>query len=467
MDGLGHAHGPTRQPAVAGTFYPAGAAELRGQLEGMLAEASHAGSGAGRTVASGRRPKAMVVPHAGTVYSGPIAASAYALLQGAAPETQRVVLLGPSHRVALEGLALPGCGAFETPLGAVPVDAEGAAAALAIPGVRENRAAHAREHSLEVQLPFLQLVLGSFSIVPLVVGEASPELVARVLEALWGGEETLFVISTDLSHYLPYREAQDLDGRTTLQLLALDEAGIEEGQACGRAGLQGLLRLSRRRRLRARQLDLRNSGDTAGDRGRVVGYGAFAFSAPDPEEPSQERAQLITALARASLRSLFGGPSPARPTGPPWLLEPRACFVSLHKRGELRGCIGVTTARAPLWEEVARCARSAASEDTRFPPVEPEELADLSIEVSVLSQPEPLPAASEEEALAALRPGVDGLLLEAAGRRAVFIPAVWGQLPSPREFLQQLQRKAGLPARWTPGTLLQRFTAEQYEEEEP
>lgn len=253
-----------RQPAAAGTFYPGLRRTLEASVDALLATAAPRGA----------RPKALVVPHAGYVYSGPIAASAYAQLQ--APLPTRVVLVGPSHFDPLRGLALPACSAFQTPLGAVPVDARAAAALAGFSWVVASRAAHAHEHSLEVQLPFLQRVLPAFSVVPLAVGRASADEVAQVLEALWGGDETLVVISTDLSHYLPYAEARALDERTARSILQADDA-IDDEQACGAYGLRGFLQVARRRGLRSAQLDLRSSGDTAADRSRVVGYGAFAF----------------------------------------------------------------------------------------------------------------------------------------------------------------------------------------------
>lgn len=256
--------GNVRPAAVAGTFYPGLRRALESSVDAYLSEA----------VRRERRPKALVVPHAGYVYSGPIAGSAYAQLR--APLPTRVVLLGPAHYELVRGLALPACEALETPLGEVPVDTEAAAAALRLPCVVESADAHAREHSLEVQLPFLQRVLPFFHLLPLAVGRASAAEVAQVLEALWGGEETLVVISTDLSHYLPYEAARRADAKTARAILARDPE-VGHDQACGADGLRGLLEVARRRGLAVEQLDLRSSGDTAGDRGRVVGYGAFAF----------------------------------------------------------------------------------------------------------------------------------------------------------------------------------------------
>jgi hypothetical protein len=263
-----------RPAAVAGLFYPGDPAELAGEVDRLLAGAPPA-----KTAQGGALPRALIVPHAGYRYSGPIAASAYALLRDAGPRVRRIVLLGPSHFVALRGLALPDAAALETPLGQVPVDLDAAERASKLPEVTSFAPAHAREHSLEVQLPFLQRVLPGVPVVPLVVGRAAPEAVARVIEALWDEPGTLVLVSSDLSHYLPWEVARGVDGDTAQRIVALDER-IESEEACGSTGIRGLLVAARRRGLTARQLDLRNSGDTAGDKRRVVGYGAFAFEEP-------------------------------------------------------------------------------------------------------------------------------------------------------------------------------------------
>lgn len=264
-----------RPAAVAGMFYPDDPRELRATLQAMLSDAAEAPAEA----LGGPAPKAMIVPHAGYVYSGPIAASAYARLRPAAARIRRVVLIGPCHRVAVRGLAVSGADAFATPLGTVPVDRPAVETVLALPFVQCLDAAHEAEHALEVHLPFLQSVLGEFSLVPLVAGDAAPAEVAAVLERLWGGEETLIVISSDLSHYLPYDAAREIDRRTCSAIERLDPAAITWEQACGRVPVSGLLLAARRHGLAVTTLDLRNSGDTAGDRRRVVGYGAWMFTA--------------------------------------------------------------------------------------------------------------------------------------------------------------------------------------------
>lgn len=260
-----------RPPAVAGSFYPRNPDELRSAVEGYLREAPANGEGP--------PPKAVIAPHAGYVYSGPIAGSAFRRLASGAETIQRVILIGPAHFVPIRGLALPGHPRFATPLGEVTVQPEGAQAALRLPQVRVIPEAHAREHSLEVELPFLQVLFGDFVLVPLVAGDATGAEVADVLERLWGGPETLIVISSDLSHYLPYEAAQQTDRATADEILALG-GPLQSRQACGAVPVNGLLEVARRRGLVPELLDLRNSADTAGDPSRVVGYGAFAFHEP-------------------------------------------------------------------------------------------------------------------------------------------------------------------------------------------
>jgi AmmeMemoRadiSam system protein B len=262
--------GQVRPAAVAGRFYPADPLELRRVIEGFLREVR---------AAEARAPKAVIAPHAGYIYSGPIAASAYARFIPARDAIKRVVLLGPSHYVAFRGLATTSAEAWGTPLGEVPVDRDTVRQVSALPQVSIMEEAHALEHSLEVHLPFLQVVLGEFKIVPLVVGEAEDEQVARVIETLWGGDETRFVISSDLSHYYDYTTARDLDAATARAIEQLKPQDIGHEQACGRMPICGLLRAAQAHGLRAETVDLRNSGDTAGPRSEVVGYGAWAFVA--------------------------------------------------------------------------------------------------------------------------------------------------------------------------------------------
>lgn len=256
-----------RPPAVAGMFYPAEAEELQSQVDRFLRAAT----------AAGEPPKAVIAPHAGYIYSGPIAASAYARLRPLRDAISRVVLLGPSHRVAFRGLAASSASAFRTPLGDIPLDRPALDSLRDLPQVRVLDQAHALEHSLEVQLPFLQTMLKDFKLVPLVAGDATYAEVAEVLERLWGGPETLIVISSDLSHYHDYATARRMDKTTSQAIEDMQPERIDYEDACGRTPVGGLLTAARAHGLHAEIVDLRNSGDTAGPRDQVVGYGAYVL----------------------------------------------------------------------------------------------------------------------------------------------------------------------------------------------
>jgi AmmeMemoRadiSam system protein B len=257
-----------RPPAVAGYFYPAEPGALRNAVVTFLASAP-------RIV---HDPKVLIAPHAGYIYSGPIAGSAYASWRDIKAPVQRVILLGPAHRVGFRGLALPSARYFATPLGTVPIDQVAASAIVELPQVYTRDDAHAQEHSLEVHVPFLQVLFGEFELVPLVVGDARPAEISAVLDALWGGDDTRIVVSSDLSHYHDYATAQAIDAATTEAIRALNYEAIGPRQACGCMPVRGLLYRARQHQLKVTVLDVRNSGDTAGTRDRVVGYGAYALN---------------------------------------------------------------------------------------------------------------------------------------------------------------------------------------------
>jgi hypothetical protein len=445
-----------RHPAVAGLFYPADPAALTEAVAGLLA------AGPARDLPA---PKAVVAPHAGYIYSGPVAAAAYRRLGAARGRIRRVVLLGPSHRLPFRGLALPAARIFRTPLGDIPVDAAAIAAIAGLPGIARLDAAHDNEHSLEVHLPFLQATLGSFSLVPLVVGDSDAGTVATVLDALWGGPETLIVVSTDLSHYHDHGTARRRDAATARAIERFAPAALGYEDACGRRPLGGLLAAAAARGLACLRLDLRNSGDTAGPRHRVVGYGAWQFSDPGERHLSADLHRELLALAA---RAIEDGIAAGRPDEngerlPPELQTQRASFVTLTRGDALRGCIGSLEAKRGLGPDVAANAWAAAFRDPRFRPLGAAEREGLVIGVSVLSPPRPLPAASESDLLAAIEPGRDGLLLHAGERRATFLPQVWCELSDPRAFVAALKHKAGIaPEAWPAGIAFWRYRAESF-----
>jgi MEMO1 family protein len=424
-----------RPAAVAGMFYPRDSRALAAEVDELLGGVEELAPRLGF-------PKALVVPHAGYIYSGPVAARAYDELACARGIVRRVVLMGPVHRVAVRGLAAPTADAFETPLGAVAVDREALRSLHDLPQVVQSDPAHAMEHSLEVQLPFLQKVLGEFTLVPFAVGTASVEEVAEVLERLWGGAETLIVISTDMSHYHSYEEARNVDA-ATLARIAAHATDINHEEACGATPLNGLLSYARKRNIPVRLLAACNSGDTAGGRDRVVGYSSFALYEGGEVSRAEASATLLKIARNAIEETLFD-------KGPvsfdaPWLRQTGATFVTLMKDGQLRGCIGSLQASRPLAQDVAENALGAAFRDPRFPALSASEWPQCQVEVSLLSTPKPLRFADEADLLQQIRPGEDGLILEAEGRRATFLPQVWESVPDTRAFLNELIRKAGLP----------------------
>jgi AmmeMemoRadiSam system protein B/AmmeMemoRadiSam system protein A len=419
-------------------FYPRDAGELEREVAELI-------DGVESLAPRFGHPKALVVPHAGYIYSGPVAARAYDELAAARGVVKRVVLLGPVHRVPVRGLALPGVEAFDTPLGRIPVDAEAVRMLAPFRQVVTSPAAHATEHSLEVQLPFLQKMLGDFSLLPLAVGDARPQEVREVIERLWGGPETLWVISTDLSHYHGYEDARRID-RATLARIAAFDTDINHEEACGATPLNGFLAAARSRGLSIRLVGACNSGDTAGGRERVVGYAAFSLY--EGQRVSLEDAGLtLLAIARAAIGHRLGVHAEAPRTDvAPWLARPGASFVTLMLEAKLRGCIGSLAATRRLGEDVAENAQAAALRDPRFAPLSPGEWPRCEVEVSVLSPAKPLRFADEAEMLAQIRAGEDGVILEHEGRRATFLPQVWESLPEKPRFLGELMRKAGIPA---------------------
>jgi AmmeMemoRadiSam system protein B/AmmeMemoRadiSam system protein A len=461
-----HQHRPA---AVAGQFYSADPDSLRAQLSGWLSSPT--------TPARSGAPKMLVVPHAGYMYSGAMAARAYALLAPFREQFTRVVLLGPCHRVAVHGLAMPSVEGFDTPLGSVPLDREALGHIAGLPQVVVSDAAHALEHSLEVQLPFLQQVLGDFTLVPLAVGSIGSAAVAEVLETLWGGDETLIVISTDLSHFLSAKQARARDERTVQRMLTLTPTLVPE-EACGAMPLNGALMAAARHGLQPVLLGACNSGDVTGDRDRVVGYAALALWASEarqtvddisaPEQSIPEEAGLGAALlarARNAIAARIGQPLRAEPDHPN-LEQPGATFVTLHHRGRLRGCIGRLEAGShSLDQDVRLNAHRAAFEDPRFNPLAAHEWEELDLEVSLLQPPEPLAWVSEDHALASLRPGVDGVIFRWRQHRSTFLPQVWEQLPDAAGFLAALKQKAGLPADfWADDVELARYRVRVFRE---
>tara|TARA_R110001583_G_scaffold71050_6_gene200620 strand:+ start:60915 stop:62390 length:1476 start_codon:yes stop_codon:yes gene_type:complete len=474
-----------RPAAIAGTFYPADAKELRTTITKLMASAT---THAPRESA----PKAIIVPHAGLVFSGAIAADGFATVVPAIHTIKRVVIIGPAHRMAFQGIAAADATAFATPLGTVPVDGAAINSALALPQVQRLNEAHVQEHGLEIELPFIQHLFAGqpdVQIVPLLVSRCAAHQIEEVVEKLWGGPETLIVISSDLSHFHDDATARQMDDRTRqlIENFRAEELGFED--ACGCLPIVGLLRVARKRGMTVKTLSLQNSSATSGDTSRVVGYGAWAFYdglASDPQNDDindetdfvdttqnilNRHGKDLLSLASQSIRHGLAQGGPLQPDTdrlPAPLQQPGACFVTLKQNGNLRGCIGSILAHRNLAQDVCENAFKAAFGDPRFNKITLDALNDdLEMSISVLSPPQPFPFANEADFIARLTPFEDGIILTDGNRRGLFLPQVWDQLPDPTDFVRHLKRKAGLPMDYWSNTITaQRFVTRAIESRE-
>lgn len=446
--------GGVRPAAVAGMFYPADPGELRAAVAACLGEAPADEPAAG--------PKAVIAPHAGYRYSGPTAGAAYQALRARRQEIERVVVIGPAHRVRLAGVGLSSARAWATPLGDVEVDVATVNDLSEQPDVRVADDAHAPEHSVEVHLPFVQEVFGPVPVVPLVVGSTDAAVVARVLDSVWGGPETAIVVSSDLSHYLDEPTARRRDARTGHAIVEARPDDIGPHDACGYLPIGGLLTAALPRGLGPRPLELTTSAATAGNATRVVGYGSFSLL-PLPEVDADDARWLAGLAARAIDHELrTGRPFPLTDAGlriPDAVRSPGTTFVTLERGPDLLGCIGSLDVRRALWRDVARNARGAAFEDPRFTPLAADDdRSGVTVEVSVLSPLRPLTAGSGDEVAEQLRPGIDGLVLAAGTQRGTFLPDVWDKIGTPAAFVTELVRKAGWAEPWPPDARAWRYT---------
>jgi AmmeMemoRadiSam system protein B/AmmeMemoRadiSam system protein A len=446
---------------VAGLFYPADPGELAAGVDASLAKASP----------PELAPKAVIAPHAGHIYSGDIAGAAYRLLARRKGEIKRIILLGPTHRMPVRGIALSPADAWASPLGALAVDRAARDGLARRPGVSVAPEPFEGEHSLEVHLPFIQRALGEVEIVPILVGQPTAGQVCEVLEQLWGGPETAIVVSSDLSHFHDYDTATRKDQETAGGIERLQPQVCEGDRACGFHAIAGLLEQARRRDLRATALDLRNSGDTQGGRGRVVGYGSFAFEYAHAAQVDADARRTLIDLARqvVSQAALHGGAPPKLNINgqlPRSLLAQRASFVTLTIDGRLRGCRGALLAQRSLIVDVADNAWQSGFGDPRFPPLSAAELEQLAFHISILSTPRRIACENEAELVRSLQPDVEGLIIRDGGRQSVFLPSVWEQIHDPLTFVRELKLKAGMPAdHWSSGFEAFRFVTESFGED--
>jgi len=473
--GIGHA--AMREPAWAGRFYPGSREDLARLIDTLLRQADRQGEACD----PGRDLRALIMPHAGYAYSGITAAHAARAIRR--DGFTRVLLLGPDHRVGFAHASVTTASQWRTPLGTVPIGDTRSIVNKHLEWFTHVKASDRSEHCLEVILPFLQTRLSQFELIPLVLGPCDPEGMAQVLAGLVEDSRTLLVVSADLSLYLPYDTAVKRDTETLERILALDPNWLDdqENRTCGRYPVGVLLALARRQHWRPVLLHYNNSGDTAGDKDAVVGYGAVAFYGGEPMQSWSESQALspkqgaaLVALARRTLAGHFGetfSPDETRKLdaqlADPALQTPSGTFVTLKIDNQLRGCIGSLAATAPIVEGVRENALNAALHDPRFPPLKKKELDTVQIEVSVLTEPVALEYSDADDLVAKLKPGVDGVIIKRGYASATFLPQVWEQLPRTESFLSHLCMKAGLPAdQWREGDLTVMVYGVQYFEEE-
>ncbi|MEW5804425.1 MAG: AmmeMemoRadiSam system protein B [bacterium] len=462
-----------RLPVVAGQFYP----EEKGKLERMIQRFLKEGKG---NPVSGR-VRGLIAPHAGYIYSGPIAATGYQKID---PATKTVIVLAPSHYIGADSASIMDVDCYRTPLGDIPLSPIAAT-------LRKQRlfspllVMDQKEHSLEVQLPFLQVMLKNFDLVPITIGQADPLPIARALLPFID-EHTLVVASSDLSHYYPYKEAQILDKSCVEAITAMDFGKVAECEACGKIPILVLLEIARQKGWQGKLIDCRNSGDTEGPSDRVVGYASIAFvsesgsggeeskaeakagdnenevkkaadkdmafaldkdaGASHSESVTEADQKMLLGLARTKIANTLmdeeNDPLPENLSS--YVKEKRGCFVTLHKNGQLRGCIGTIIPEERLCDCVQKNAFNAAFRDPRFSPLSKKELDQIKIEISILTLPRQLHFSNVEDLKRKLRPQIDGVILSQGWHRATYLPQVWEQLPDKDDFLESLSQKAGM-----------------------
>lgn len=441
-----------QDPVVAGQFYPGGASSLKMMVEGMIAQAPQ------KTLDG--HILGLIAPHAGYQYSGKIAATAFKQLEG--KKYSRVVVVAPSHHVPIDGAALSTKDVYRTPIGDIPIDKDSVQKLLKNSSwAKDDQRAYEKEHSLEVELPFLQTVLKNFKLVPLVIGTFDKNVLNSIAEDLnktFQSDDTLFIASSDLSHFQPYDEAVKRD-KKTISLICdkpdeeyYNAVTKEDAQLCGAAPVYIMKELAKKRGATLKLLEYANSGDTAGNKSRVVGYAAIAVVMPNPFGDKQK--QELLKLARTTVEAYVKGAKLPPLPPDPVLKKDGAAFVTLKKHGILRGCIGQIIAQGPLNKTVQEMAIAAAANDPRFPPVKSDELKDITVEISVLTAPEDLPDPLS------VRVGTDGLIIEKGFARGVLLPQVpteqgWNK----EQYLEGICQKAGLSKDAWKDAKLRRFQA--------
>lgn len=455
-----------RNPAVAGFFYPSSGSPLNKMVDGYLSQ---------KLPESTIQPKILIVPHAGYKYSASIAASAYRELLPYRDKIKNVIIVGPAHRIWVEGAALSASDTFSTPLGKISINKDINEIISQNADIIYANDAHKDEHSIEVQLPFLQKSLKDFKIIPIVYGGISPQNLAKALSPYMGDDKTIIIFSADMSHYLDYENAKKQDAQTA-EMIKSGLTDIKNHMSCGSTGLNTALILAKENNLVPKLLDSGNSGDTSGDKNSVVGYASWIFTEEDSAPQKKlskieqevenlnkfvkEYGSALVAVAKKSLQEAVKKNKyiPEKGEFPDALFDKGASFVTIKKDNILRGCIGSLVPHNAIIRDVATNTYKASNEDTRFSPIKEEELSSLSISISILTDFEPITFSKEEELLAEIEEGIDGIIIRDGNRQGVFLPSVWEDLPIKKDFLNNLKIKAGLsPNYWSENLKAYRF----------
>ena len=421
-----------RKPAASGTFYTGNPSELSQQIASFTKENN-----------TDYKSRAVIVPHAGYIYSGRLAFEGINQLD---KNVKNIFILAPSHKVWFDGIAVSSFDEWETPIGNILLNKEITEELVQKFGASYNDDAHALEHSIEVQIPIIQSVLGNVKIIPILVANQSSDLLTDIIQYYWENKENAFVISSDLSHYLTDDNAKKLDNITAQMIEKVNFKGVSQEQACGIMGIIGLSNFAKKNSFSLIRLDMINSGFVTHDISNVVGYGTwFLYEGERDEYIKEYYSDFIKELVLTVIKSHFDK-TQKQIKYPQVLDEIGACFVTLEKNGKLRGCIGSIGAYQPLINDIADHAAGAAFQDPRFQPVTEDEVKDLMIAVSILSVPERIEFENEEDLLNKIVPNADGLIIHDRNYKAVYLPSVWKEIPDKKDFLTSLKLKAGMSA---------------------
>lgn len=421
-----------KEPSVAGSFYTADKQTLENQIKSFAENSKNEYE---------YKTRAVIVPHAGLVYSGRLA---YEGISQIDKNVKNIFIFAPAHRVAFEGISLSSFDKWETPLGEIEVNQDICKELQEKFNAKFNDDAIAPEHSIEIEVPIIQSIFSDVKIVPVLIGRSDFQIVIDILEEYYKNTENGFVISSDLSHFLTDEKAKNIDNKTAQMIEAGDINGFRFEQACGAIGIAGLVEFANKNNYSLIRIDMTNSSEASGDKSSVVGYGCwFLYEGDKNEFIKRYYENLVTDIAKTSLQTSFTKEKMSLKY-PQVFDENGACFVTLEKYGQLRGCIGSIIAYRPLITDLIQHAKDAAFNDYRFNKVTENELKDIKIAVSLLTEPRKIEFTDEEDLLNKMVPNIDGIIIKDGQYQAVYLPVVWEQLPDKREFLNSLKMKAGL-----------------------